>query len=175
MTVRRPLSVDIRFHFSLIRTDVIALFENNNVITMTTHYDTLKVSPLADLEDIKAAYHRAALQCHPDKQSGTADTTEFRLIQLAWECLRDDRKSYDEHLRIQTAKSSSRRINAMLISKEDCKGPELVLDEEGGEVNVWYFTCRCGQEMDIEVCETEPIDCPGCSLIYDISKLHDSN
>lgn len=140
---------------------------------MTSHYDTLKVSPLADLETIKAAYHRAALQCHPDKQSGT--TAEFRRIQLAWECLRDDRKSYDEHLRIQTVRSSSRRKNALSISKGDCNGPELVLDEDGGEVMVWYFTCRCGQELDIEVCETEPIDCPGCSLIYDISKLHDFN
>lgn len=139
---------------------------------MATHYDTLKVSSSARLCEIKAAYHRAALQCHPDKQS--ADTEEFRRIYAAWVCLRDDRKAYDESLRIQDVKCISRRKNALPIGKEDCKGSEIVLDEEGAEVKVWYFSCRCGQEIDIEASETEPVDCPGCSLTYDISMLHDS-
>jgi curved DNA-binding protein CbpA len=139
----------------------------------TTHYDTLQVSPRADWETIKAAYHRAALQYHPDKQPGA--TTEFRRIQVAWECLREDRKAYDEQLRLRRVQSSSRVNNALSVRKEDCTGPECVLDEEGQEVMVWYFTCRCGHEMDIEVGESEPVDCPGCSLLYDITSLQDSS
>ncbi|GAX13507.1 hypothetical protein FisN_27Lu003 [Fistulifera solaris] len=125
------------------------------------------------METIKAAYHRAALQYHPDKRPGA--TAEFRRIQLAWECLRENRKAYDEQLRLWKIQSFSRVKNALRIQKEDCTGPEYVLDEEEGqEVRVWYFTCRCGQEMDIEVGESEPVDCPGCSLIYDITSLQDS-
>jgi hypothetical protein len=125
------------------------------------------------METIKAAYHRAALQSHPDKRPGGEDA--FRNIQLAWECLREDRKAYDEQLLLQKVQSLNRVTNAVRLRKEDCTGPEFVVDEEGQDVQVWYFTCRCGHELDIEVGEREPVDCPGCSLIYDITMLQDSS
>lgn len=55
---------------------------------LVSYYQVLGVARGAPLADIKAAYHTAALRCHPDKSDGDASTEEFRLVQKAWEVRR---------------------------------------------------------------------------------------
>lgn len=68
---------------------------------MTTHYDTLKVSPDASNAEIKSAYRRLARKIHPDKHGGAEDKTrEFSRIAKAYEILGNPktRAEYDKKL-----------------------------------------------------------------------------
>lgn len=67
-------------------------------------YDTLSLSKDASPSDIKSAYRRAALRCHPDKQSPAASeqekqsaSTKFQQVGYAYAVLSDAdrRKKYD--------------------------------------------------------------------------------
>lgn len=146
-----------------------------------THYQRLQVSPTATAVQIKAAYHRAARQYHPDKSSSQEnlenddnddDDFNFRSIQMAWECLRDEttRRNYDEKLRLQSEKDATRRENATILERSDCQGPFVAVEEEN-ETMVWVYTCRCGEELDLVPLEESVVDCHGCSLLYDIRAL----
>jgi len=64
-------------------------------------YQALGVHPTATLEQIKAAFRRQALRCHPDKNGGSAEAAErFKLVNEAYATLSDPgrRALYDaEH------------------------------------------------------------------------------
>ena len=138
---------------------------------MATHYDLLQVASDASLTEIKIAYHKAARQFHPDRCQSQVDDEEFRRIQAAWECLRhaDSRKVYDEQVRVQISQDNARRANATKLTAADCQGSEWIEDEN---VQVWVFTCRCGEELDLIPAEEDLVDCPGCSLAYDCRELN---
>ncbi|EED94428.1 predicted protein, partial [Thalassiosira pseudonana CCMP1335] len=69
------------------------------------HYEVLSVARDADAATIKKAHRKLALRHHPDKvlskspEEQEASAAEFKLIQVAYECLSDpvERKWYDEH------------------------------------------------------------------------------
>lgn len=65
-----------------------------------TYYDVLEVSPKASVETIRVAYRSLASRFHPDTTGGTT-TDKMRLINAAWEVLKDHgkRKDYDRQLR----------------------------------------------------------------------------
>jgi molecular chaperone DnaJ len=61
-------------------------------------YQLLEVSRDADDRTIKAAYRKLAMQCHPDKNPGCADSeAKFKAISAAYDCLKDPQKraAYD--------------------------------------------------------------------------------
>lgn len=64
---------------------------------MTDPYDSLGVSPTADLETIKTAYRKAARLYHPDRNPSPGAAARFRDIQMAYELLSDEdkRREYD--------------------------------------------------------------------------------
>ncbi|KAL9191454.1 hypothetical protein ACHAXT_001160 [Thalassiosira profunda] len=67
-----------------------------------THYQVLEVSPDAKLIDIKKAYRRLALKHHPDRNNGSAESTEkFKEISEAFTVLSDatSRRDYDLSLK----------------------------------------------------------------------------
>jgi DnaJ-class molecular chaperone len=72
---------------------------------MPTFYEVLRVSPDASAAQIKAAFRLRAKATHPDLQvdasSEDVDATEFKLVQRAYEALRDSgsRAAYDASLR----------------------------------------------------------------------------
>ena len=77
-------------------------------MTTTDFYEILQVSPDASPLDIKKAYRRLALQHHPDRNNGSAESTErFKLISEAFQVLSDpaQRRTYDQ-LRSQPSPSS---------------------------------------------------------------------
>lgn len=61
-------------------------------------YEVLGLSKSATQDDVRKAYKRLALQCHPDKNNG--DDIKFKQINEAYQILSDPLKKqlYDEHL-----------------------------------------------------------------------------
>lgn len=65
----------------------------------TEFYDMLGVSPEASPEEIKKAFRRKAIECHPDKHAGDKDKEmEFKKINEAYSVLSDaeKRQMYDQ-------------------------------------------------------------------------------
>lgn len=63
------------------------------------HYKILEVPEDASRKELRKAYRRAALKCHPDKDGG--DSIRFRRVVLAYETLSDasKRSQYDKERR----------------------------------------------------------------------------
>lgn len=68
---------------------------------MRDYYDILGLSPSANDDELKAAYRKAALRWHPDRNFGNVEeaTREFADAQTAYELLSDvnERAWYDRH------------------------------------------------------------------------------
>ena len=78
-------------------------------------YGLLGVSDFAELECVREAYKRLALQLHPDKNSSPTATEDFQKLGIAWETLRDPvkRAAYDRSF------ARSRRKHTRDSSEED--------------------------------------------------------
>lgn len=65
-----------------------------------THYECLRVDPNASLEEIRAAYRRAARDAHPDRH-GDGSAQRMASVNEAWRVLgdADRRRIYDASLR----------------------------------------------------------------------------
>jgi DnaJ-class molecular chaperone len=77
-----------------------------------TYYHVLEIEPTAQPIDIKKAYRRLALQHHPDRNSGSAESTErFKAISEAYEVLSDpaQRARYDASLKEPTSTAATGR------------------------------------------------------------------
>jgi molecular chaperone DnaJ len=64
------------------------------------YYELLEVERTADDKTIKTSYRRLAMQCHPDKNPGCADSeAKFKSISVAYEVLKDPQKraAYDRY------------------------------------------------------------------------------
>ncbi|KAI9704087.1 MAG: hypothetical protein M1836_006948 [Candelina mexicana] len=158
------------------------------------HYSTLGISSsvrgnLISAQDLKAAYHRALLRHHPDKsrhpRSSTTspDNTIAAAISVhdvtsAYQTLSNPitRAEYDILLRLQLGKKLSKSGNGQ-VAETFRSGLEIVdLDDlEYDELsNVWYRSCRCGEQRGFVVTERDleaeakngelTTGCRGCSL-----------
>ncbi len=66
--------------------------------TEIDYYELLGVSRDADDNTIKSAYRRIAMECHPDRNPGCADSeARFKAVSAAYDCLKDPQKraAYD--------------------------------------------------------------------------------
>jgi molecular chaperone DnaJ len=67
-------------------------------VTKTCYYELLEVERTADDKTIKSSYRRLAMQCHPDRNPGCAESeAKFKAISEAYDCLKDPQKraAYD--------------------------------------------------------------------------------
>lgn len=115
-------------------------------------YEVLNVAPNASLETIRAAYHAAILESHPDRGILNEDPARFVAQQTAWETLRDDRlrREYDAALAC-------------------CATVGRILEDVGiNETDGVAFSCRCGGAAPIDPAKDLPqvVSCDGCSLQY---------
>jgi diphthamide biosynthesis protein 4 len=133
-------------------------------------------------EEVKAAYRRALLQHHPDKQSSASPKRPFRKgngasvtvddIALAYKVLSEPplRVEYDRWI-------NSRDLNGDVKDRVHRTGLETVdLDDLAFDPAsaLWSRSCRCGEEKGYIVSEPELeknaedgeliVGCKGCSL-----------
>ena len=75
-------------------------------------YLLLEVSPEATKEEIKKAYHKKAVTCHPDKNPDNPKATQdFQTLLNAYTVLSDDntRRAYDIKWKVTTAEAARQR------------------------------------------------------------------
>ncbi|KAF7351130.1 hypothetical protein MSAN_01675500 [Mycena sanguinolenta] len=115
-------------------------------------YAILDVQPGADAKDIKAAYHRALLAAHPDKNN--ASRHDIAAIKDAYRVLSNPT------LRAKADQELKRPRPAQVISLTD-------FDEV--DEDAWTHACRCGgtylitaEEMDRGV---HLVGCSSCSEV----------
>jgi DnaJ-class molecular chaperone len=75
-----------------------------------TYYEILEVPQTASALELKKAYRRLALQYHPDRNQGSADSKDkFQQIGQAYECLSDasKREDYDRQLKYGSSHAPS--------------------------------------------------------------------
>ena len=75
---------------------------------MSTYYDILGIAPSASSEEIKKAYRRRSLTCHPDRNHADPDATaRFQKIGKAYAVLgdRDKRRTYDISIQVSSIRA----------------------------------------------------------------------
>ena len=153
------------------------------VLSLPTH----PASNPATSADIKAAYHRALLLHHPDKSRSSRTTTQVRStlvvsidrILLAYKVLSSPaaKAEYDGQLRLHLPYTSLSLPDHDEFKQPSFSGIEPIdLDDldYDEEMNVWYRSCRCGQNRGFVVTEQQleegagdgmvVVGCGGCSL-----------
>jgi diphthamide biosynthesis protein 4 len=139
------------------------------------HYAVLSLAPPSGTTTppspttLKAAYHRALLQNHPDKSTSASSGPTVDAIKEAYLILSDPitRATYDQELTVQARLKESAVNVSESVDLED-----LNYDEEEG---IWTRACiRCGadrgfvvRESDLERAAGEgeiQVQCVGCSL-----------
>jgi diphthamide biosynthesis protein 4 len=106
-------------------------------------YAVLNLAPGASPAEIKAAYHRALLAAHPDKNNASQSTPDIAAIKDTYRvfsspALRTKAKADQDPLR--------RLLPAQIISLVD-------FDEHGADA--WTHVCRCGSAYAITGAEMD--------------------
>ena len=111
-----------------------------------TYYDVLNVSPVATQTEIRKAYHKLAIQYHPDKvkdddgdeanaaQKGKKEekTELFKKISVAYTCLSDpkEREKYDERMRRGMRGKGLMSGRNLYSDEEEDDGDDVFGDDE---------------------------------------------
>ncbi|KAJ7178707.1 DnaJ domain-containing protein [Mycena crocata] len=127
------------------------------------HYQVLSIPPGSSLADVKAAYHRALLRFHPDKNPSaklSPATIDIASIQEAYRVLSTpDLRSQHDYILQQSYTPATGPRPAQIIS----------LEEFQEHVDFWSHSCRCGGVYKITAEEMDGgqhlIPCSSCSEI----------
>ena len=140
---------------------------------MTDLYILLGVERSASSSEIKAAYKRRILLCHPDRCS--QGNEEFQSLQHAWGILGDpvSRRRYDISSDGMSGTKYTLFLPPMLestLEERPAISQEVDLEEMQYDETAGSFTllCRCGGKYTVFEDELEEnidvIGCSGCSL-----------
>ncbi|KAI3755963.1 hypothetical protein L1987_55774 [Smallanthus sonchifolius] len=99
---------------SVVKTDVNAINEMKRIIACVDHYEALGLSRYKKIDAVllKKEYRKKAMLVHPDKNMGSALSSEsFKKVQCAYEVLSDSlkKRDYDEQLRKKESKTLSHK------------------------------------------------------------------
>lgn len=96
---------------------------------MISYYDILGIRVHATGEEIREAYRRRVLECHPDK-GGNAE--EFKKVREAYETLSNpvERESYDQFLYYIRLHEFMARVNESTRTEEDVTSEEQGVQQE---------------------------------------------
>ncbi|KAF7362244.1 hypothetical protein MVEN_00570600 [Mycena venus] len=129
---------------------------SNITLMAVDHYAVLSLTQAASSADIKAAYHRALLAAHPDKNPD-APNADIASIQEAYRVL------------------SSPALRAKTDAERRAKGPRpaqvisLADFDEMTEQDAWTHACRCGGVYTITGSDMDGglhlIPCTSCSEV----------
>jgi DnaJ-class molecular chaperone with C-terminal Zn finger domain len=134
---------------------------------MDNYYQLLGIDSTASQEVIRKAYHRLALENHPDKCFNQSSSSYFVKIQEAKEILLDSvkREKYDRNLKEHNIK----QFKGPLSSYETLETLEYDANER-----IYYMDCRC---QGIYVIEEDSVDyskdciyiqCDNCTFYIEI-------
>lgn len=77
------------------------VFTTDTILEMRCHYEVLGVDKKASFDEVRVAYKKQALLCHPDKNHGNTEEAaqRFKEVQNAYAVLSDasEREWYDSH------------------------------------------------------------------------------
>jgi DnaJ-class molecular chaperone len=85
-------------------------WSKNALVNVHSHYDNLKVSRNATVEQIRSSYRALAARFHPDRNPGNHEAERImKLINKAYEVLSDSsrRRGHDDWLRATEIETSS--------------------------------------------------------------------
>ncbi len=123
-------------------------------------YKVLAIARTSSANEIKAAYYRALITHHPDKNISKPAAVHITTIKEAYEVLSSpsSRARYDAQLQRKPASLDPRP--AQVISLEE-------FEEDPADEAAWTHCCRCGGVYRISETEMENgthlIGCNGCS------------
>jgi len=120
------------------------------------HYAVLGVQPDAGHEDVKRAFHRAALRLHPDKTvapagggpsgtehqpAGASAAAKYLLVQEAWGVLGDAaaRGAYDRRCALRALREDVHINESVALGEMDAAH-----DVQGSGQAGFTWPCRCG-------------------------------
>ncbi|CAK59637.1 unnamed protein product (macronuclear) [Paramecium tetraurelia] len=86
---------------------------------MKNHYDTLGLERNAQPNQIKKAYHKLALQWHPDKNSDFKATDQFHQINEAYTTLSKEESKTKYDKRLQTRDNLNDLLNYIKSQQEE--------------------------------------------------------
>ncbi|KAJ7209745.1 hypothetical protein GGX14DRAFT_631890 [Mycena pura] len=125
------------------------------------YYALLQVTQRASPADIKAAYHRALLAAHPDKNPSSA--VDITVLQDAYRVLSAPalRAQHDLQLKNTKGPIGTGSRPAQIIS--------LTEFQEDPACDAWSHPCRCGAQYTITVAEMDAgchlVPCASCSEV----------
>jgi diphthamide biosynthesis protein 4 len=144
--------------------------------TPTDYYQVLSIPQNACIPEIKAAYHRALLQHHPDKQqslNGSTTSIEISLIKEAYETLVSSEKRAQYDTDVLKGKRKEQRLGssgprpAQVVSLEEWTS--LAASGEEDDEGPWMYPCRCSghYEISVEMMErgVHLVGCNSCSEV----------
>ncbi|KAI0348186.1 hypothetical protein BDW22DRAFT_1321195, partial [Trametopsis cervina] len=130
------------------------------------YYDVLALPKTASISEVKAAYHRALLLHHPDKQNSREalkqgqPRVDVDTLKRAFETLANTeaRAKYDA---LRAQRSAGPRP-AQVVSLED-------FTELGDSLETWRYNCRCSGAYTITEGDMERgqhlVGCSSCSEV----------
>jgi len=136
----------------------------------TDYYTLLGITRYASSDTIKAAYHRALLLLHPDKQRRNADdpspsAVNVGLLQDAFLTLSTttQRAAYDAQYELsRKAPRPAQVVSLEDFDFSDSEGPD-------GAVSIWSLACRCGGMYKVTEDDLERgqhlVGCESCSEV----------
>ncbi|PFH48402.1 hypothetical protein AMATHDRAFT_121812, partial [Amanita thiersii Skay4041] len=137
------------------------------------YYQLLAVSQHASVVEIKAAYHQALLQSHPDKKytrhaNSTSASVDISLIKEAYLTLSspESRMRHDGVLRERKGRFAGSRP-AQIVSLEEFENPTE--HSTCNPTQAYTYPCRCGGTYKITTDDMERghhlVGCVSCSEV----------
>ncbi|EAU92361.1 hypothetical protein CC1G_00580 [Coprinopsis cinerea okayama7 len=141
--------------------------------TSINYYEVLNVQPDASAAELKAAYHKALLRHHPDKQA-TQRSAEIGIVEIAhikeaFEVLSNSSRRAEHDAELKRASYAHRPRPAQVIPLEEWTSLAANGSEDEGDEGPWTYPCRCGGRytLTLELMERDEhlIGCDSCSEV----------
>lgn len=131
------------------------------------YYRVLGIDPIASNVDVKIAYRKMVLQCHPDRNPHPHAANWFMDVQAAYECLTDPVRRAEHDVRRQDGRAAASG-NVYDAPQSASNGTEH--GERGGDIHV-SVRIHASLERHVREVELERLNlCAECGgLGYDVS------